>query len=104
MEFINGSGFDTSTIRRLNQNGTEEEKKKFIHERRKDAIYGGVALTGLVGSLLAYDAAKNHGHLFSNVSPTPIERVGGHQDVSHNTQPGHGSLHTKNGDFQVIQK
>jgi hypothetical protein len=79
MDFINGSGFDSSTIKRLNEHGTEDQKRNFIHERRKDTLYGGVALTGLVGSMLAYDAVKNNGHLFNNVNPAPIEQYGGHQ-------------------------
>jgi hypothetical protein len=72
MESINGSGFDTSTIRRLNEHGTEEQKSNFIHERRKDAGLGALALGVIVGSNAIYGEVA-HGKVWgyqNNSSPT----------------------------------
>jgi hypothetical protein len=73
MEFINGSGFDTKTIRHLNQHGTED-KKAFIHERRKDAGVAAVALGALVGSNLIYGEVA-HGKVWGyQNNSVPVEQ------------------------------
>jgi hypothetical protein len=100
MEAINGSGFDTQTIRNLNQHGTEAQKRSFIHERRKDAIYSGLALTALLGAELAYSTVKNHGHPLGGYINGAIEQ----HSSAHNQIPGSGTLHTKSGGFHVTQK
>jgi hypothetical protein len=100
MEAINVSGFDTKTIRHLNQSGSEAEKKHFIRERRKDAIYGGIALAAIIGGDLAYGAIKNHGNPFGGSRNGAIEQ----HSSAHNQLPGTGTLHTKSGDFHVTQR
>lgn len=98
-----GFGVEAEHIRDLNKYGSEENKRVYIKNRRKETAAATLALAGIVGGNLGYSAIKNHGNPFGEKNKTPIENHGDHHGVSHNSSPGTGTVHTEKGDFHVTQ-
>jgi len=71
----------------------------FSKETAKEAaIVGGIVLA--MGGVAYQHRHDNEGQS----RPAPVEKSGDHNGVTHNSEPGSGVMHTKNGDFHVTQK
>ncbi|MGA3150765.1 MAG: hypothetical protein ABSD10_04170 [Candidatus Saccharimonadales bacterium] len=63
----------------LNEHGTDEEKRAYVHNRKKDALINSAVWAGVIGATIgSIQGLRETGIMHGPDQNTPIERTGSH--------------------------